>query len=548
MDKPFVQPTYEFEDFQLDPGQLLLLRDGEELSLPPKAIETLLVLVENRGKIVSKDQLIKTVWRDVVVEESNLYGYLHTLRNSLGDQKNGKPFIETLRRRGYRFNADTRVVTTTAQDSEVDDSGQNSKNLRFVFWLSLGLILIAGMFLAAFYWPNGSAMPTAAGNLRKIAILPFKPLAADSRDPTLEVGMAGALISRLSGTSEIEVRPMGSASRFDGIDPSPIEIGNVLGVDAVVQGGIQRIGDRIRVEVRLIKTADGGAVWESTFEKAYADILTAQDEIANEIKAKIAPEFARNNAISGTGSVEAWEYYVKAKYLHGALADTELKKSIENYQRAIDLDPNYADAYAGLARGYVALPLATDFQPNEALPKAKEAARRALAINDRSAESRAVYGSILFWYEWDWKSAEEQCSRAIELDPNSAEAQYIHAHLMSNLGRHPEALLGIQRARELDPVNLRFDALEAQFLLHAGQTDEALKRLHKVVERVPQLWIAHLFISSAYIEKGCTQKQFLKPIWQGNIPVRAVTPRLSKPMPLPSGARSPKRAKSLTSF
>ena len=504
MDKSSVQKTYEFEDFRLDASQLLLFRDGVELPLPPKVIETLLVLVENGGKVVSKEQLLKAVWQDVVVEESNLYGYLHTIRNTLGDQKDGKPLIETLRRRGYRFNADVRVVPVTASEDHplaLDDIRHDTKQRRLIFWLSLGVLVTAGLFLAAFFWRSGPTTRAEVGNLRTLAILPFKPLAGENHDETLEIGMAGALISRLSGISEIEVRPMSSSRIFAGKDPDPIEVGNVLGADAVLEGYVQKTGSTVRIIVRLIKTADRTLVWESSFDGAYSDILAIQDEIANGIKAKVAPHLAINRARTGTANVEAWEYYVKGKYQIGLLTDSELKQSIENYRKAIDIDPTFAEAYAGLARAYVALPLATDFPPNESLLKAKDAALDALLIDGQSSESHAVYGSILFWYEWDWVGSEQQCLRAIQLDPHSAEARYIYAHLMSNLGRHPEALSSMGRARLLDPVNLRFDVLEAQFLIHAGQTEEALRRLQEAVERLPELWVAHLFISSGYIEK-----------------------------------------------
>ncbi len=193
---------------------------------------------------------------------------------------------------------------------------------------------------------------------------------------------------------------------------------------------------------------------------------------------------------------------MRGSYQVGRLTPPDIQRSIEYFQKAIDRDSKYARAYAGLARAYISLPPSSDFPPTECFPKAKVSAQKALELDDQSAEAHAALGSILFWYEWNWSGAEDQCRRALELDPSSADAHYTYAHLLSNLGRHTEALEEMKRARELDPINLRISALEGQFLLHAGQTEEALDKLRKIVEFSPQFWLGHFFISSIYIEKG----------------------------------------------
>ncbi|HVS82973.1 MAG TPA: tetratricopeptide repeat protein, partial [Pyrinomonadaceae bacterium] len=203
-----------------------------------------------------------------------------------------------------------------------------------------------------------------------------------------------------------------------------------------------------------------------------------------------------------TANPEAYQLYLKGRYHLAKLMLTETQKGISYFQQAIEIDPSYALAYVGLADGYRALTLSGEMPSTEYMPKAKAAAQKAIEIDDTLAEAHAEFGFIIFWYDWDWNAAENQCKRALELNPNSADAHQVYAHLLSTTGRHAEALAEIKRARELDPLNLRINANEGRFLIHAGRTDDALARLQKTFELDPNFWFAHWVASSAYIEKG----------------------------------------------
>ena len=550
MDKRSDSKVYEFDDFRLDAGSLMLYLDGSEVQLVPKAVETLLVLVENQGSIITKDKLIEAVWPDTVVEESNLSLYLHILRKTLGTRKDGEPYLKTYRRRGYRFDGEARLVRSgvgvepsgrvvdnpdqregnlephpTRQyilkerdvtqesndgagaklfDTHVQGLSANGNKMRYVFSLFLGVILLSAIFVASLYWRNRRESTANAHALKAIAILPFKPLAADNRDEFLEIGIADALISRLSERREFEVRPLNAGRALVNAGEETATIGRLLGVHAVLEGGIQRSGENIRVIARLVRIADGSSLWTETLDGNYRDILADRgliDRLTAAIAFRLAGDAGTAPLTHRTENVEAWEHYVKGSYQAGQLTPSTLKESIDHYQKAIDRDPNYALAYAGLSRAWIALAPSSDYPPTEVFPKAEDAARKALEIDEGLAEGHAALCSILFWYEWDWAGAETQCKYAIQLNPNSAEANYIYAHLLSNIGRHPDALAAMKRARELDPVNLRFNALEGQFLLHAGQPDEALQRLRKTVELLPEHWLGHIFLSSIYIER-----------------------------------------------
>ena len=318
--------------------------------------------------------------------------------------------------------------------------------------------------------------------------------------------MADTLIARLGGNREIVVRPLSSVRRFGNLEQDAVQAGRALDVEAVLDGSIQRWGDGIRVNVRLIRVADGTALWTGTFDEKSTGIFVVQDAISNRVASALAFQLSgeeqKRLTKRYTENVEAYGLYLKGRYHAARLTPPEIYKGISYFQQAVELDPNYALAYVGLARAYQTLPPASEFPPTEFFPKAKAAAQKALEIDDRLAEAHVVLGWILFWYEWDWEAAEIQDRRAIEFNPNSADAHEVYAHLLSNTGRHAEALVEIKLARELDPLNLRINAFEGQFLLHAGKIDEALVQLGKTFELSPNFWLTHNFASSAYIEKG----------------------------------------------
>ena len=544
--------VYEFDEFRLDAESLMLYHLGSEVSLVPKAVETLLVLIENQGKIISKNELIEAVWPDTVVEESNLSLYLHILRKTLGDRKDGKPYVETYRRRGYRFKGEAHVVRQEVSDEHyawvVDKPDQDASNiatqsgrfyilkdwdddqsgseavrptdvsgkslpdtekptdettrnrLRYVFLLSLGVFLLAAIFAASFYW--GSVQETAANadTPRTIAILPFKPLVGENHD-----GLADALIARLGERGGIEVRPLNSTRALVFAGKDTVAIGRALATDAVLEGGVQRSDGKVHTNIRLVKVADGSSLWTETFDGNYQDLLRERgliDRLAVAIALRLTGSAATGSITHRTENVEAWEYYVKGRYMVGQLTAEKVKGSIDYFGKAAALDPNYALAYAGLSWANTTLAPASDYPPTEVFPKAKAAAMKALEIDDQLSEGHSAMAWILFWNEWDWAGTEDQCKRAIELNPNNADAHRSYAHLLSIVGRHSEALAEIERARALDAINPLNEAIEGQFLLFAGQQDKALDKLRRTVDILPEFWLAHLLISSIYIEKG----------------------------------------------
>jgi tetratricopeptide (TPR) repeat protein len=317
--------------------------------------------------------------------------------------------------------------------------------------------------------------------------------------------MADTLINKISSSEEIIVRPLGSVRRFNNLEQDVLQAGRELGVDSVLEGTIQMADERIRVAARLVRTGDGKQLWTQTFDEKFTDIFAVQDSISNKVLAaltlKLNSDEQKRLTKHDTENVEAYQLYMKGRFHASRLILPEVRKGIEYYNQAITLDPNYALAYAGIAQAHTAFSLSGDVPANDAMPKGKAAALRAIELDASLPESQAAVGLFAFWYDWDWSEAEKKYQRALELDPNNAAAHFFYAHLNSNLGRHAKALTMAKRARELDPLSLIVNSAEGQFLFFAGQPDEAVSRLNKTLELDPNFWHSHLILSGIYAEK-----------------------------------------------
>lgn len=455
--------VFEFGKFRLDTAKRLLFgSDGLTVTLTPKAFDTLLFLLEHRGVVLKKEELMRAVWPDTVVEENNLNQNISTLRRVLGETQGEHQYIVTVPGRGYRFIAEVQTRTVRTE--------------------------------------------TAAATVKAMAVLPFMPLVAEHRDLALELGMADTLIARLSSIRKVIVRPISAVRKYTEIDQDSLAAGRKLGVESILEGSIQRWGDYIRVTVRLMNVASGAALWAGTFDEKFSDIFSVQDAIAERVAAalaiKLGDEDRQRLTRRHTDNAEVYELYLKGRFHLFRLTPPEMQTGIAYFEQAIALDPDYAQAYTGLASGLFRMPLAGELRPGDFYPKAKVAAQKVLEIDSKLAEGHAILGWIRFWYEWNWSEAENHFQQALKLDPNDAESHLGYAHLLSNIGRHAEALAEVKRARELNPLHLLSNALESLFLLHAGRANEALEKLHKTLALDAGFWFTHLYYSSIYFEMG----------------------------------------------
>lgn len=524
MDEP--EPRiYEFEDFRLDAADRVLLRNGEPLSLTPKVFDTLLYFVRHHGRVLEKDDLMSAIWPDSFVTENNLSQNISTLRHLLGERPGVHHFIVTVPGSGYRFAADVRTVTdleagpetgkgassdadtgnaTIGTSTELGPHPVKRKSSVPVALLLVGLIAACLSVAILYLWTRTRS--TSVQRVRTIAVLPFKPLVVENGDPEMEFGMTEALITRLSNSRAVIVRPLTSVRGYRGPEQDPQAAGRALGVESVLDGSIQRSGDRIRLTVRHIRVEDGFTLWVRTFDEKFTNVFAVQDAISERVVGALAPSLNREERRAltkrDTENPEAYELYLKGRHSLRKLIPPEVRKSIQFFQQAIDLDPTYALAYAGLAEAYHSLPINSDVPPNDAFPQAKVAAAKALEIDESLANVHASLSMMKSWYDWDWTGSELEAKRAIALDPNSAEAHRAYALLLSTLGRHQESIGEGARARELDPLSPIMRTLESLFLYFDGRNDEAREKLTKTLEWEPNFWIALLTLARVEIRQG----------------------------------------------
>ncbi len=370
------------------------------------------------------------------------------------------------------------------------------------FATGLAVLLIA--LVGVGYWSYKHA--SSRGQIESIAVLPFINASGNADVEYLSDGITESLITSLSQLPHLSVKGRSSVFRYKGKEVEPQQVAAELSVQAILNGRVVQRGDDLTLYLSLVDAHNGNQIWGEQYNRKLGDLVVLQNEIARDVSQKLRVRLSgadqQKLAKNYTANTKAYELYLKGRYHLHKLTPPEIQEGISYFQQAIEIDPSYALAYAGLADAYRTSGLVGDMPPTEYFPKAKAAAQNAIAIDDTLAEAHAELGFTIFWYDWDWNASENQFKRALELDPNSPDAHLFYAHLLSNTGRHSEGLAEVERAKALDPLDFRIKGLEAQFLVHAGKPDEALTLLHKISELLPNDWFSHMFASSAYIEKG----------------------------------------------
>jgi serine/threonine protein kinase/Flp pilus assembly protein TadD len=365
------------------------------------------------------------------------------------------------------------------------------------------LLAVAAIGVALYFY---TTRPTVGSNERRsLAVLPFTNASQDPNAEYLADGVSESIINNLSQLSGLKVMSRNSSFRFRQDQTDLKAIASSLNVDTLVTGDIKQVGDKLVINVLLINAADGAQIWGNQYVRTLTDVIAAQNDIAKAVaqnlKVKLTPSDAAVLSKRYTENAEAYQLYLRGRFHVYKLLPDEIRQGVTYFQQAIDLDPNYALAYAGIADAYRSLGIGSEVSPADSFAKSKAAAKRAIEIDDTLSDGHATLGMTMFWGDWDWAGAESEFRRAIELNPNDVNAHLFYAHLLSNTGRHPEALSEVKLARELDPLFPFAGALEGQFLLQAGKTDEALDRLHKTFELAPNFWMPHLFAAIVFVEK-----------------------------------------------
>lgn len=460
----------EFGKFRLDFTEHLLYgEDGEVVPLKPKVVETLELLVQESGRLISKDELMTRLWPDTVVEESNLTQNVYLLRKVLGSDLNGRSYIENVPKRGYRFIADVDETVGTESRSRISTRTAHS-----------------------------------SGN--SIAVL---PLANESQDPHAEYlsdGITESIINHLAQLPQLKVIARSTVFRYKGRDVAPEKVGRELGVNVVLTGRVLLLGDKLIVRTELVDAVEGWQLWGEQYNRFSSDILELQEVIAQDISGKLqvrlTGEDRKRLAKRPTDNTEAYHLFIKGRYYLNKRLNEKIPKAVDYFKAAIDLDPTYAAAYVGLADCYPLLTLYGALSPRDAYTKAEAAAGKALEIDGSLADAHNALGVIKLFYTWDWSGAEQKFLQAIELNPSYADAHQRYGMLLVAKRRFEEAEREFEKALVIDPLSLITRTFSGYPFYYAHNFDAAVNRFKEVIEMDQGYSMAHFRLGLAYAQLG----------------------------------------------
>ena len=504
-----------FGKFQLDPASGELHQNGHKIPLTPKAFELLRALVERPGQVVTREELRAKLWaaHTFVEFDDSLNHAVKRLRLALGDSAENPQFIETLPRYGYRFIAEVETPHAAEQAKPALPALSLRSVPRKVVLGAALLALLAALFVfdvggwRSHLFGRASSLP-----IRSLAVLPLSNLSGDPQQDYFADGMTDALITDLAKVRALKVISRTSVMQFkDAKRPLP-EIARALGVDAILEGSVQRSGEHVRITVQLIRAPTDTHLWAASYERDTRDVLTMQAEIAQavarEIKVTLAPSEAQSVTAARPIDPYVYELYLKGRYESDTLMREGLTRSLEYFQQAINLDPTFTPAYCGIADSYTTLGIDGFVAGTEVYPKAKAAALRALQLDPNLAEAHASLGFVLFNYDHDYEDAIRELAIATRLNPNFVPAHLWYSFSLLWLGRSNEAMEEIEFARQLDPLSARINANVVHVYFLARQYDQAIEEGHKALKVDPNYPWTHFFLARAYLQKGMAQEAF----------------------------------------
>ena len=531
---------YFFGEFTLDVTRGCLLRGHEEIKLRPKSFQVLRYLVENHGRLISKDELIQAAWADTAVTDDSLVKCLKDIRQALDDEAH--QIIKTVQRRGYIFAAEVSdnsiaPATTLTEETKgvpliIEEEKTNGHRKvepatlpavdhftliqehkpeattpsvikRYGLIAACSAVALAIVTTAIVYF----ARPSEA--IDSVAVLPFLN---DRNDPNIEYlseGISDSLINSLSQLPNLKkVVPFSSVLRYEGKQIDPQAVGRELNVRTVLTGRLTQRADDLLISTELIDVRDNKRLWSEQYNRKLADVLKLQGEIAREITEKLrlrlTGEQKERLDKPQTESAEAYQLYLQGLYYRRKITDEARIRSGEYFQRAIEKDPNYALGYAGLAGYYGSMANFGQMPPKEAWRNSEEAAVKALAIDDKLGEAHLSLAEVRMWYDWDWPGAERELKRAIELDPQfeEVESHAMRAEFLNAMGRFDEAIAEVTRAQEIDPLSKHFRSNLGYILYNARRYGEAIEEYRKELEKDPNSLQAHLGLGEVYVKEG----------------------------------------------
>jgi TolB-like protein/DNA-binding winged helix-turn-helix (wHTH) protein/Flp pilus assembly protein TadD len=533
---PLSTRLLRFGAFEVDVHSGELRKRGVRIKLQSQPFLLLVTLLKQQGDVITREELRATLWPDgtFIDFDHSLSTAVNKLREVLGDSATTPLFIETLPRRGYRFIAPVEAVVieekepaaaevlppesqpepstplagpteSTLESASVTVAPAPAQHWHWAtFWKATGLILVLAA-LTSFVIVRLRTSPPQS--IRSLAVLPLENLSGDGSQDYFSEGMTDELITKLGQISELRVISRSSVMSYKKVNKPVRQIGQELGVDAVIEGTVLRSGKQIRITARLIDAASDRQLWAHDYEGDLRNTLALQNkvarDIADQIKIKLSSGEQSALKVSRDINAEAHEAYLKGRFFWNKRTGDDLKKAVEYFNLARAKDPNYAQAFSGLADSYA---LMGDWEygvlgPKEMLPKAREAATKALALDNSLSEAHTSLAFALDLYDWDWESAENEFKRAIQLNPNYATAHQWYAWHLAMVGRNGEAAQEMQKAETLDPLSLIISADMADILLIARRLDDSVKQSRKTLEMDSRFAIAHYELGLALAQQ-----------------------------------------------
>ena len=512
---PDLGPIRFGESFELDvPGQQLR-RYGQPVRLERIPLELLILLVKKRGEVVTREEIVASIWgAGTYLDTDNaINGAIRKIRQVLKDNPEEPKYIQTVPNKGYRFVADVQARGAASAPAVLEEKEQ--KPVRSRSAISIAAVAAVAVVAATIYWGASRFGHRARDPQGKymLAVLPFDNLTGDPSQDYFSDGLTEEMISHVGNLDpdHLGVIARTSVMQYKNSKDGLRRVGKELGVDYVLEGSVRRESGKVRITAQLILVKDQTHVWAREFDRDVTSLLKLEDELANEVAQEITLTLSKNRGLTGIqgpktmspAEYAAYDSYLRGRYFWNKRTVEGFQQAIRSFEEAIAKRPDYARAYAGLADTY-ALLSGFDVAPkNETFPKARQAAAKALALDDTLAEAHASMALIAQNDEWDWRKAETEYRRAVELDPNYATARHWYAEFLTLQGRFPEALEEIERARQLDPRSLIIASDRGAILYCARRYKESIEQLRAVLAMEPNFPRAHIIVF-AYVQEGLT--------------------------------------------
>ncbi len=492
--------TIRFEDFELDPGSFELRRTGRRVKLERIPLQLLFLLAENHDRLVTREEILLAIWgKDVFVDADNsINTAVRKARQALKDDPENPRFLRTIPGKGYRFSA---PVTSSAPPSPVVADHQLGQPLRKRLPKSAvlaALVLVASVTIGLILRSRLTKPPKTIPKKAMLVVLPFLNLSADPREDYFADGMTEEMITQLGSLDpqHLGVIARTSSMQYKGAKKGAAQVARELGVDYLLEGSVRRSGQRVRVTAQLIQASDQTHLWAADFDRDLSEVLKLQSDLALAISSKIqltlSPSARARLAEEPSLNAAAYEAYLQGLHDWDLRTKPAVERAIAEFQQAIALDPNYAPAYAALARAYSLAPVVGAMPPMESMPKAREAAQRANSLDPSLAAGHSTLGFVLAHYDFDWPAAEREYLRALDLNPNDAYAHLFYSNsYLSPLGRHTEAIAEMQKAVAIDPFSAPVQSFLGRTYIWARQYDQAIAQFRKCAEMFPGFAIDH---------------------------------------------------------